>query len=608
MPTRYLGGEVWIPGPGRSAFEVGIPIGPELASRWFQALYETPLMFSGILDSVGRVVDANRASIESCGLVRADVLGQPFWECGWWNPDPDLAQQIRSWCERALATGNSMRATSRYFMGDGSLRMVDLALHPVSGPGAGGGHERFLVATGLDITDALMSRAEREELMVTEAEALRLEAEQRSLELAISRHSEEMVRERLALLAGAAVDMVTAETASELTSIVFSRAFPVLEAEGGALIVRQADQLKVFFSDKLDEDTRVKYGTTANDSPFPGRHVARTGERLILPNRAAGIAFLPAMAQVYQDTQRYAWVYVPLRLGQHLLGSLAVSWADERDISEDEVQLIEAFAALCAQALERIQATEATRESTRQVQHMAESLQRSLLSQSPTPEGLSIASRYLPAAQAVQVGGDWHDAFTSESGSTVLVVGDVAGHDGDAAAAMAQLRNLLRGLAIHHDRGPASLLASLDRALDGLQLDAIATCLVAQIDTLPTDGGSRPLLRWSSAGHPPPLLWTPGEGVAVLEGGRSLLLGVDPQVERSEMGLPLPRLATVLLYTDGLIERRGESLETGLQRLVDAFTKVKGEQPEEICEEIVDAMLPENPSDDVVLLVVKLQT
>jgi serine phosphatase RsbU (regulator of sigma subunit) len=443
--------------------------------------------------------------------------------------------------------------------------------------------------------------------MVTEAEALRLEAEQRSSELAVSRRSELLVRERLTRLAGAAIDMVTAQTAAELTSIVFSRAFPVLEAEGGALLVRDADQLRVFFSDKLDGGTRDKYGATAQDSPFPGRHVARTGERLILPNRAAGIAFFPEMAQVYEDTQRYAWVYVPLRLGDHLLGSLAVSWADERNISDDEVQLIEAFGALCAQALERIQATEATQESARQVQRMAESMQRSLLIQSPTSAKLSIASRYLPAAQAVRVGGDWHDAFTDGSGSTVLAVGDVAGHDGDAAATMAQLRNLLRGLAIHDGRGPASLLGSLDQALSSLDLDAIATCLVAQIEELPDGADGRPRLRWSSAGHPPPLLWAPGEEVTVLEGGRSLLLGVDAGVDRAEGSVQLPRLATVLLYSDGLIERRGESLDTGLQRLVDAFGKVKAEQPEEICDEIIEALLPENPSDDVVLLVVKLQ-
>jgi serine phosphatase RsbU (regulator of sigma subunit) len=225
------------------------------------------------------------------------------------------------------------------------------------------------------------------------------------------------------------------------------------------------------------------------------------------------------------------------------LGSLAVSWADERVISDDEVQLIEAFAALCAQALERIQATEANRESARQIQHMAESMQRSLLIQSPTSAQLSIASRYLPAAQAVQVGGDWHDAFTDASDSTVLVVGDVAGHDGDAAATMAQLRNLLRGLAIHDGRGPASLLASLDQALTSLDLDAIATCLVAQIDKRPEDG-SLPVLRWSSAGHPPPLLWAPGKGVTVLEGGRSLLLGVDSGVARTEEATALPELAS----------------------------------------------------------------
>ena len=141
------------------------PLSPALAERWLQALYETPLLFSGILDEHGRVLDGNRLSIEGCGLVREDVLGCPFWECGWWSPDPEVSTQVRRWCEHALATGEPLRTTSRYFLGDRTPRMVDLSLSPVGEEDGGFG---YLVATGLDITDALAAAAARERTITRE--------------------------------------------------------------------------------------------------------------------------------------------------------------------------------------------------------------------------------------------------------------------------------------------------------------------------------------------------------------------------------------------------------------------------------------------------------
>jgi PAS domain S-box-containing protein len=599
MPTRFLGGEVWIPGSAHSTLETGDPISSEIASRWFQALYDTPLLFSGILDETGRVLDANYVSIEGCGLVRAEVIGRPFWEGGWWSPDPTLADQIRRWCEQVVASGDSLRTASRYFVGDGSMRMVDLSLHPVS-DGSDGGGERtsYIVATGLDITDALQARADREERLAVEATVLKEAADQRDQELVMAHESERLVRERLARLAGAATDMVGAESIEDLTRIVFDRAFPVLGAQGGALVVRQADELRVYLSGQLHSEARAKYPTAPFDSPLPGRYVARTGERLILPTRAHGIAFLPEMAEVYEITERFAWAYVPLKLGDHLLGSLAVSWVDEREISGDEVELIEAFAAQCAQGIERLQVAEINRDRALQIEHMVESMQRSLLTQSPIPADLDVATRYLPAAQAVQVGGDWYDAFTTRAGSTLLVVGDVAGHDGDAAAAMAQLRNLLRGLAMNSTDGPAALLTQMDQAIVGLNLNVMATALVAEVDVGPD--GLR--MQWASAGHPPPVLRSPDGESTVLPVAGDVLLGVAEGVTRAEMETDLPTGAVMMMYTDGLIERRGENLATGLERLARSFSEVGTESIEDACDQIIKAMLPDTPQDDVVVL------
>ena len=112
---------------------------------------------------------------------------------------------------------------------------------------------------------------------------------------------------------------------------------------------------------------------------------------------------------------------------------MAVSWREEREIGDDEIGLIsQAIAAQCAEVIERIQMALLNLESAKQIEQMVESIQRSLLTSSPTSPLLDITTHYLPAARATQVGGDWYDAFTTKAGSTLLVVGDVAGHDGDS--------------------------------------------------------------------------------------------------------------------------------------------------------------------------------
>ncbi len=176
----------------------------------------------------------------------------------------------------------------------------------------------------------------------------------------------------------------------------------------------------------------------------------------------------------------------------------------------------------------------------------AETLQRSLLSEPPGLAAADVAVRYVPAAREAQVGGDWYDVFPQPDGSTMLVIGDVVGHDTAAAACMAQLRGLLRGIAFDSAAGPAGALTRLDSAIAGLQLGALATVLVGRLE--PVDGGMR--LRWSSAGHLPPLVVTPDGERHVLTGARpGLLLGVDPTVVRTEQEVVLePRLDTAALH------------------------------------------------------------
>jgi len=242
--------------------------------------------------------------------------------------------------------------------------------------------------------------------------------------------------------------------------------------------------------------------------------------------------------------------------------------------------------------------------ATLRVQRLNESLQRSLLTRPPTTGWLDIAVRYLPAQQEAHVGGDWYDAFAVPGGATVVCVGDVACHDGDAAATMAQLRNLLRGLAVDSSDGPATLLSRLDAAVAQLGLPALATAVVAVVQPgLSRGAGCR--VRWSSAGHLPPLVRLVGGGVRVLPSSDDLLLGLDAGAPRAEHVLDLPGDSTLVLCTDGLVERRGESLDDGLNRLVRALDATGSAAPEEVCDRLLGALLERAPDDDVAMLVLR---
>ena len=186
------------------------------------------------------------------------------------------------------------------------------------------------------------------------------------------------------------------------------------------------------------------------------------------------------------------------------------------------------------------------------------------------------------------------------------MIGDVTGHDRTAAAAMAQLRNLLRGIAHALDGTPAGVLSALDRAGHDLQVTTLATAVLARVEDPP---GSSPAgerwLRWSNAGHPPPLLLPADGRPLLLERPRNLLLGVDPGAQRTEHVLPLHPGDTLVLYTDGLVERRDSDLDEGLGRLVAAATELAGEPVDTLADALLSRLAPE-ADDDVALLVLRV--
>jgi sigma-B regulation protein RsbU (phosphoserine phosphatase) len=237
---------------------------------------------------------------------------------------------------------------------------------------------------------------------------------------------------------------------------------------------------------------------------------------------------------------------------------------------------------------------------------VAETLQRSLLTPPPQPDALEIVVRYRPAASFQQVGGDWYDAFPQPDGATVLVIGDVVGHNVDAAAAMGQIRSVLRGIAYDRPESPAQILRRVDGVLIGLQVGTLATALIARVEQteeLAREGVR--LLRWSSAGHLPPMVLSPDGSVNRLDSPPERLLGADSASERTDHEILVYPGETVVFYTDGLIETGRTGIDEGIVRLAEALSRLRELPLDELCDRLLADLVQGRADDDIALLAVR---
>ncbi|MEV0211951.1 SpoIIE family protein phosphatase [Micromonospora sp. NPDC050695] len=232
--------------------------------------------------------------------------------------------------------------------------------------------------------------------------------------------------------------------------------------------------------------------------------------------------------------------------------------------------------------------------------HVAEVLQHSMLPRLPVVAELELAARYQPAADRVEVGGDWYDAFVQPDGDLIAAIGDVAGHDIEAAATMGQLRNLVRGNAFGRPDAVGELMTHLDGAIRGLRLPIAATATLVRI--CPQRAGVHEL-TWSNAGHPPALLVRADGTVEALAATPEPLLGLARPSQRSSHSASLATGDTLLLYTDGLIERRDRSIDEGLAELVNRVQGTADVPLDKLCDLLLDSI--QHREDDTALLAVR---
>jgi serine phosphatase RsbU (regulator of sigma subunit) len=284
-----------------------------------------------------------------------------------------------------------------------------------------------------------------------------------------------------------------------------------------------------------------------------------------------------------------------------VLGAVGFGWPSAQEFGSDQLRALDLVASLAAQALERALLTlrEHERASTRE-RADALLLQDAFLPRSlPTTDTLDVAAVYLPASDAA-MGGDWYDVFPV-AGGTCLVIGDVAGHGVQSAAVMGQLRNSVRAYAIE-DPSPASVLTRLNRMMCHLEPGEYATAIVAVWDEK-----QGTLLR-SNAGHPPVLRCRPGEFEFLTPPPDGRLLGVSPEWVYQERTKVLRPGTTMLFYTDGLVERRGEELRHGMGALLDFVEGLDEQSPQAICDQVLDWRRTQGRiEDDVCLLAARLR-
>jgi putative methionine-R-sulfoxide reductase with GAF domain len=281
-------------------------------------------------------------------------------------------------------------------------------------------------------------------------------------------------------------------------------------------------------------------------------------------------------------------VGVPLISGGSVVGVLHVGSLGSRRFDDDDVQLLQIVADRLASAVQ-VRLLEGDRAA-------AEALQRSLVPSVPHHVGpLEFAARYVPAERG-GVGGDWYDVFEVDNGDIWVVVGDVAGHGLHPAIIMGRIRSALRAYALLSS-SPDEALALTDRKVRHFELGNMATAAVGIISA-PYDE-----MQITLAGHPPPVVAAPGRPAEVAAIPAGLPLGVTSASSRPVVSVPLPAGAVVVLYTDGLVERRGEVIDEGLDRLRAAVTPGP---PSAVCHRVMAQMIGNTPSeDDVAVLALR---
>ncbi|MBQ0986026.1 SpoIIE family protein phosphatase [Streptomyces sp. F63] len=537
-----------------------------------------------VMDSAGRILVVNPRGAEIVRMPPERFIGADAHDLLHREEDGSLQPRSRCPLLEAMAAGLPTRTQAAWFRrGDGSLLRVGWLLAPylVRGEQAGA------VVTFFDISDQEEEARRREAHLA----ALRKRAERLSLVsevtavLTSTLDVREALRRLVRLVAPRLSDWAVVDLLDEQGEVL---RVAVVHHENGRHV--SVTELEGPLPDQLSWDSRS-----------PLQRVLRGAPALIAGPEDYAEVPDSAIQQVQSDLFRFTGIHsavlAPLRGGRGVLGALTLGRADqEQPFDREDLELIDDIARRAGLAVDNAQLYDRQR-------RVSETMQLHLLTPLPRVEGLEMAARYLPAPHGSQVGGDWYDAFVMPDGATTLVIGDVIGHDLQAAANMSQVRNMLRAFVWDQREVPSLIIDRLDSALGHISDVPMATLVLCRLE----GGGGEPwLLRWSNAGHPPPLLIAPDGEARFLWEGHGLLLGTEAGPPRVDATVPLAPDTTLVLYTDGLVEAPGQPLDTGLERLRQRAARLVERPLGEFCDRLLVEVAPEGSADDIALLVVRV--
>lgn len=395
--------------------------------------------------------------------------------------------------------------------------------------------------------------------------------------------------ERAARLQQVTAALAQTRTPEDVAAVVVTEGIEVLGASGGGLLVPAPDGRHLAVPGAVGYEGGLVHALREEllDAPLPAATALRTGEAVWLESREERDRDFPALRGFEAST--VSMCAVPLSVAGQVLGALRFSFDERKLFDEDERGFVLALAAQTAQTLQRTELYQAERRA-------AVDLQRALLpADIPRVPGWDVATHYSPAGDQ-EAGGDFYDLLEVAAGRYAAVVGDVMGRGLDAAASMAQVRTTIRAYAVE-DPDPVTVFRRVDAFFAWTRIEQLATMVYLLID--PSAG----TVQLANAGHVPPLL-------LAADGARTVSIKAEPPFgvglpHRHALAMNLAPGESVVLITDGLVERRGEDIDEGIGRVLAAAAASAATTADELLEHILAAATPHGHDDDVTVVVIR---
>ncbi|MFC8194357.1 SpoIIE family protein phosphatase [Streptomyces sp. NPDC060006] len=531
-----------------------------------------------VVDGDGLIVAANSAAQIQLGRKAAELIGHDPHDLLHRDSHGHSLPRTRCRMRKALLTKDTRHGSDEWFVrGDDTLVQLSWLITPYT-TDAG-----FTGALALLYEQESQQSDDGHSAPLTELDRLALLAET-TTQLTSTLDVDEALHRLAALTVPRLADWAVFDLLTERDEV---RRVLVMEHKDGILVER--------------EDLQGPMPPVPAESPMPlsralrGAASSLAGPATYQGPPDSGIAV--EQQRLFTATGMHSAAIAPIRGLRDVLGALTLGRGRRHDaFTPADLPLLEDLTRRTGLALDNARLYQRQRK-------VAETMQRHLLPQLPSLPGLEMTARYVPAPDASSVGGDWYDAFALATHAHALAIGDVVGHDLDAAAGMAQLRNMLRAFAWSHPQAaPSDVVTRLDEAVMHIAEVPMATMILARL-TLGEDSLWR--LRWTNAGHPPPLLVSHDGQAQYLDGAHGILLGTGLDRARPDAVVVLPPRATLLLYTDGLVESPHHSIDHGLDRLRRNAASLAHRPLDSLCDSLLEQVRPSDNDDDVALIALR---